>query len=233
MPIKKVLTAEEIAQILRISYDMIDVYHAGLLENVLHIECEIKDEDITVELYPSLRNPYLMRIPSPRETQEAPQRIDEGDLYEKRKKHKIEFASRRHEIVLDEIRMRNHDIEVHKFFLSQAEGYDVGWLVAAAHWLKTYGPGFYDLSKKHHQQLGMDFEWKGMERAVGIVSQNREAEKIHYVVVRSMDFSIEEHVAQWAGGVIDNRTKEMDEKKAAKVREKLNELCAKYFCTVR
>lgn len=230
--IDEVLTGGELSQIIRIGYSMQDVYLARLLENVLHIECEIKEGKVSVELYPSLRNPYLLRIPSKR-TGEIPERVDEKELYEKRKRHKTEFAARRHEIVLDEIRMRNHDIEVHKLYLSQKEEFDVGWLIAAAHWLKEHGPGFYDLSKRHHEELEMDFEWKGMEKAVGIVAPNREGKQTYYVVVRSEDFSIEEHMAQYAGGVVDHDTMDIDFEKAAKVRAKLNELCDKCFCIVR
>ena len=230
--INKVLTSEELCQIVRIGYDIRSVYEASLLENVLHIECEIVGRDINVELYPSLKNPYLRRIPS-RKIEEIPERVDEDELFEKRGGHKTEFEGRRWEIVLDEIRMRNHDIDVHKYFLSEEEGYDVGWIQAAAHWLKEHGSGFYDLSKEHHEKLEVDFEWKGMERAVGITAPNREGKRTYYVVVRNEDFSIEEHFAQFCGGVVDPHTMDVDFEKAAIVREKLEELCNNYFCLLR
>ena len=227
--IDQVLSRKEQSQIIRLSYSMRDVYEARLLENVLHIECEIISEDINVKLYPSLKNPYLVRMPS-RKVGEIPERVDEDDLYDKRKRHKTEFEGRRWEVVLDEIRMRNHDIDVHKYFLSEVEGYDVGWFISAAHWLKTYGPGFYDLSKEQHEGLGVDFEWKGMERSVGIVAPNREGKRTYYVVVRSEDFSIEERFAQYVGGVFQKDTQKVDFEKAAGVREQLKELCSNYFC---
>jgi len=227
--IKKVLTSEELGQIIRIGYDIRSVYEASLLENVLHIECKIIGDSIKVELYPSLKNPYLKRIPS-RKIGETPERVDKDELYEKRKRHKTEFEGRRWETVLDEIRIRNHDIGVHKYFLSEAEGYDVGWIQAAAHWLKEHGKGFYDLSKEHHEELGMDFEWKGMERAVGVAAPNREGKQTYYVIVRNEDFSIEEHFAQFCGGVIDPHTMDVDSEKATIVRGELDKLCTKYFC---
>jgi len=230
--IEEVLTNEELSQILRIERDMQDIYHARLLGNVLHIECEIIGDEICVELYPSLRNPYLRRIPSKR-VKEIPERKDEKELYERRGRHKIEFVGRRHEIVLDEIRMRNHDIEVHKYFLSEKEGYDVGWIIAAAHWLKEISPSFYILSKRHHQQLEVDFEWKGMERAVGIVAPNREGMEKYYCIAMKNDFSVEERFAQAGGGimkVVDKNKYEVDVERAAKARAKLNEMCSKYFC---
>ena len=226
----QVLNKRELSQLVKLSYDMRSVYEARLIENVLHIECENED-DITVLLYPSLRNPFEMMIPS-KAVQKVPRRDDKNDLYQNRKKH-IEFKSRRHETVLDEVRMRNHDIEVHKHYLSETEGYDVGWLIAAAHWLKEYGPGFYDLSKKQHQDLGIKFEWKGMERAVGISAPNREGVETYYVIVRSDDFAGEERFAQACGGamkVLGENKFDVDEAMAKKIRPKLEELYNKYFC---
>ena len=162
----------------------------------------------------------------------TPRRKDKNELYKKRKSH-VDNKGRRHETLLDEIRMRNHDIEVHKHYLSEAEGYNVGWLVASAHWLKRYGPGFYDLSKKQHQKLGIDFEWKAMEKSIGIVALNREEVETYYVVVRSEDFSPEEHYAQACGGamkVLGKEKYDLDFDMATKLRPKIEELCKKYFC---
>ena len=228
--IDEVLSRRDLSQLIKLSYDMRSVYEARILENVLHIECENAD-DITVLLYPSLRNAYALRLPSKNLTK-IPRRKDAKKLYERREKHS-EFTVRRHETVLDEIRIRNHDIEVHKHYLSEREGYNVGWLVASAHWLKRYGSGFYDLSKKQHQDLGIKFEWKGMEKAVGIVAPNKEGIKTYYVVVRSDDFAGEERYAQACGGAMKVLGKEkfdIDVDMSIKIRLKLEALYDKYFC---
>lgn len=228
--IYEVLSSCDLSQLIKISYDMRSVYEARVIENVLHIECE-NEKDIEVLLYPSLRNPYERMIPS-RDVQEVPKRDDTNELYEKREKH-TEFKGRRHETVLDEVRMRNHDIEVHKHYLSETEGYNVGWLVSAAHWLKTYGSGFYDLSKKQHQDLGINFEWKGMEKAVGIRTPNRQGVETYYVIVRSEDFAGEERYAQACAGamkVLEKNKFDIDVDMSMKIRPKLEALYDKYFC---
>ncbi|MBW2966660.1 hypothetical protein KY342_06165 [Candidatus Woesearchaeota archaeon] len=232
--IDQVLSRKELSQIIKIGYDIQSVYSATLLENVLHVVCENENDTINVELYPSLKNPYVLRIPS-KKIQRIPRRQDAKELYERRERHKTEFSGRRWEIVLDEIRIRNHDIEVHKFYLSEekVEDFDVGWIMVAAHWLKEHGTGFYDLSKKQHQDLGIDFEFKGMEKSVGIAAPNREGIETYYVVVRGEDFSPEEHYAQACGGVmkvLENGQLDVDVEKAAEIRTKIDELCDKYFC---
>ena len=44
------------------------------------------------------------------------------------------------------LRLREEDIKVHKWLLSERAGYDVGLLVSAAHWLKEHGRTFYNVS---------------------------------------------------------------------------------------
>ena len=49
-----------------------------------------------------------------------------------------------------------------------------------------------------------------MERAVGIVAPNQDGKETFYVVVRGEDFSREEHIAQWDGGVVDHDTMDVN-----------------------
>jgi len=223
--IEEVLAPEEIANIRLMQDDMKDVLLGRFLENVLHLECNADPncEEVRLITYESLKNPYLQLIPY-KNVLNAPKRADENELLERRKKHKEFYPGRRHEIVLDELKVREHDILVHKYFLSQRMEKDVGIVMASAHWLKSVSSEFYSLSTLQHKQMDMGFEWEGMEKAVVIAAPNKQEKEEHYVIVMQGDISLEENIAQYTGGIYDTDTKTIRKHLAEIAREKITEL---------
>ena len=206
--IDEVLTPKEIGDIEAMQEEMEDIHKGRFLKNVLHIECVLDPDckEVHLEIYESLKNPYLRLIPY-KTVAETPKRANERDLFERRKRHKTEFVARRHEIVLDEIKIRGEDILAHKYFLSEREGYDVGLVVASVHWLKTESYRFYALSTLQHKQLDIGFELEGMEKAVVIAAPNKQKQENHYVIVMHQDIALEENIAQLTSGMYKSDTK--------------------------
>lgn len=226
-PIDAVLTGEELARINQIQSDITDCGAAAIVENVSHIMCDAKDCSVSIHTYASLNNPYLNRI-STQKLLRPIRRRDEDELMKKREAHKA-CADRRDHVMRDELALRTYDILVHKYFLSQDAGTDVGLVVAAAHWLKDISGGFYDLSHRQHHEMGVNFAWKGMERAVVIQAPNKHNLE-YFIVVMERDFFVEELLAQATGGVLDPATGTVDMQKAESARARIDEMCGQYFC---
>jgi hypothetical protein len=232
--ISEALTSSEINDLARIQFEvMLDYHLVQPLNNTIHINCMAVNGRYVAELYPSLKSPFLYCINS-REAEEEPKRADAAELYERRDKRRAGFGRRRWEYVLDEVKIRIHDIEVHKLLLSQAEGIDVGWWFAAAHWLKEIGPDFYALCIKQHRQLKMDFELKGMEKAVGLVAPDKKGEMKYFAAVINKDFTPEERFAQTGSGVgkviRPGTDYDIDAAKAERLRPRIEDLCRDYLC---
>jgi len=228
--IKSVLTTEELGRLNQFQGDITDRNAVMIVENVSHIACDAKDYSVSIHTYTSLNNPYLNRI-STQKLLCPIRRRDEDELRVKRDKHRA-YTERRDHIIRDELALRTYDVLAHKYYLSQDAGGDVGLMIAAAHWLKNVSGGYYDLSHRQHHDLGINFAWKGMERAV-IISAPNKSNLEYFIIVMERDFFVEELLAQATGGVLDAATGTVDLQKAAITRTRIDEMCGRYFCILR
>ena len=163
--IDAVLTAPEIAELHQIEEVLGDLGKASILENVLHIECSVNQTGLLqVGLYTSINNPYqfaFQRVKKyhPLVSSASP------EIYSS----PVPFsAAARQRILRTELSLRTCDIQLHKFFLSEKTGRDVGLVVASAHWLKDVSSNFYRLCKIRSPPYVADFDWWGMEKALVI-----------------------------------------------------------------
>jgi hypothetical protein len=226
--IDEVLNKEEMLRIEEIKNEVTDISQARIIDNVSHIECNAFGCSVKVATYTSVDNPYLHTMKKSG-VRKIPQRMDENELFEKRKNHADVLKGDRHKIMIDELHLRSHDIDVHKYFLSERMQWDVGWFYSTAHWLVDISTEFYDLSSIQHKKLGIDFDWKAMERAVVIAAPNS-CNKPNYVFAMKRDELVEDLFAQYAGGVVDAKSQQADFEKARLFREHMDGLCKKYFC---
>jgi hypothetical protein len=238
----EVLTREEKKKLQRYYRQLKNPQEAKILENVMHIECIPKKSRVFVRTFVSLRSPYDLILPRhSHKATEAPERPDEMDLFDRRRKHKELYDVRRHEYLLDELRIRTEDILAHKWYLSEKMSeeldepdYDSGIFIAAAHWLKEEADKFYKLSEDQHTAAGSDFEWEAMERAVVISGVTKRGKESLYVIVKQKDLICEENAAQLAGGVIDHDSRELNLDRAQQAREKFSKMhTTKHFCILK
>lgn len=195
--IDEVLTLSELGELRHIEGVLGDLSKAHILENVSHIECSVKEGVISVTLYHSLVNPYL--YVSHRKKENYPVTTD---LIKNIRSRYAQFSADRQRILLNELRLRTHDVEEHKWFLSERMGYNVGLVVASAHWLRDISTAFYAQSKEHCQAHDIDFEWSGMEKSIVIQAIHEGDAYSHCVLVLRSDIMLEENMAQGSGGVI-------------------------------
>ena len=218
--INEVLDEEERKRIHEIEEDIPEANSARILENVMHIECIAPSKDVAIATYISLRSYYAHVKIRGTKYFDLPEIPNEDDLKKRRQDHHV-FGSRRHEILLDELKIRTDDILAHKWYLSEAEGADVGLVKAAAHWLRSVSPEFYARSKAHHAECRMDFEWMGMEKAVCICAPNQQGLPACYTIVRERDIHYEERLTQLGGGLSARKD---SEETGASARQKFIEL---------
>ena len=228
--ISDVLNERELEKIAQMESDMRDIRLAKLLDNVLRIDCSLYADKVVVATYKSLNSPFMHVYRKSVAVKAAPKKPDEELLLKKRAGHR-KSITRRHMMLLDELRIRANDILVHKWYLSESESYDVGIVKASAHWLKEAAPVFYEQSESHHKELGINFVWNGMEKSVCIAASNKQGNESYYVLVMSGDLLFEENLAQVGSGLFMN--KELEEKAKA-VRGKLTQLHeTQYFCILK
>jgi len=193
--IEEVLTAEEIESIRKIEEEMRDNRTGNILEKIIHIECKTADEGVEVMTVETTKNPYEHLI------YHAKERPIERTHEELRKLRLGLFKSLRGRILKQELHYRAEDIKFHKWHLSQRMGYDVGIVVAAAHWLKDISPDYYSQSQEDYARVGINFEWIGAEKAVVIEAPNKKGEEIRLVLIIYDDLFKEESFAQVTAGV--------------------------------
>ena len=224
-PIKEVLMPDEARRLEEIQSDMEDPHRGAILEIPLHIECDVDGSSVKAVTYESPTNPYEYMCYLGKE---RPRKPTDQELYERRARHLVHGSERSH-ILVHELKIRTEHIIRHKWFLSEIEKDDVGFILASACWLKQFSEEFYAKSEEDYRKHGKDFEWTGMERAVVIAAPNTKGEKAHYVLVRKSDLMYESNIAQYAGGVA--RPNSDINKTAGIAREKLTEIYqTEHFC---
>jgi len=208
--INEVLKPEEIQSIEKFNKDMCDPYSAWILNKALHIECVAVDEKIDVSTFESVKRTL------PRKKQK------EYSELAKIRRNYLQKRNLRELILTNELRLREQDIYIHKYFLSEKMGYDVGLLASSAHWLREQGKMFYDASTAQLAEEDMAFQWEGLEKAIVVLNYNQEKQQTCYVVAFKEDVMLEEGLAQVIGGVTKDLLKVTE--RARIVREKLSKI---------
>lgn len=212
--VEEALSSRELVQIIRIEHDVLSVRDIHFMDSVPHIECDISGDVPKIEIQPMWANPYVLGINGgPGSISVKLGRASYGELFEKRKetldilvgsgRNGNLSVSDRGELFKVEFGFRRKDLDVHKFYLSESAGFDVGIVIASAHWLRTVGSDFYADSEEHYRRLGVSFKWEGMERTVGLTAKDKSRNPIMYAVGCSVDFYREENLAQLFGGCFD------------------------------
>jgi len=193
--IDEVLTQSELAELHQVEDVLGDLGKASILENVLHIECSVNQTGILqVGLYASINNPYQFALQRVKRYHPLVSSASPA-IYPS----PIPFsAAARQRILRTELSLRTHDIELHKFFLSEKTRRDVGLVVASAHWLKDVSSDFYRLCKIRSPPYATGFDWWGMEKALVIQTPHYAGGSSHCVLVLKNDLMLEENLAQGA-----------------------------------
>ncbi len=218
-----VLNKKELEDIAVTENDIKEPEKAQLLETVIRVECSF-GENPEVTTYPSLYNAFAFLYRKIKQSSpEAGRKCREVLIPET-----MRMKSARHSILLDEIKSRAGIIAQEYSKIAESGLYQNPTIIkAAAHWLKFSSDEFYRQSEEKHDE---EFSWSGIEKAVGITAQDKTGKRSFYVLVMSDDLLIEENLAQYAGGILQQQH---IQKKAEEIREQLEKLHqTPYFCVL-
>lgn len=221
--VEEILTLDEGEKIHHIELEVGGIKQAQLLEKILHIECNTSKDKAAVFIYQSLMSPYYFTICKNGSTCTL-----------EHVRNYARLAKKRQRILHDELRQRASEVDEHKWYLSERMGYDVGLVVAAAHWLKGRGPLFYTERKDAHKKEGTTFEWLGMEKALVVTTKEREKGVVYYPIVRESDLLYEENMVQYVAGTIRSNDPTFTRRRAQEIREGLVQLHKEmHFCILK
>lgn len=204
----EVLDSKELDQVHSIENDVNSVEDINFMAGMPHLDCSVSEKGVSIEIEPMWKNPYVILSNQRKHTYTKPSRTNYDDLFEKRRQikeneflreDKLSF-SEREKLIRREHFLRAEDIEIHKFYLSEVMRRNVGIVAASAHWLRTVGRLFYNESEEHYSNLGVQFSWEGLERAIGLKAIDKMGCNVMYVVGCSKDFLKEENWAQFFAG---------------------------------
>lgn len=197
-----VLSDEDTAKVEEWQREITDLGSIAIIEKPKHIEIFSSKKGVETTSFTSLRNIYARALghKHKRGYHAVLDRLrrSEKRLLERRSVHS-DCKGRRHEILYDEMHIRSEDIRIHKGIVEKEEGYDFG-LFIFPHWLRYVSKDFYELSDEQNEELDLDFEWAGLEKAI-VVMWPTAVSHNYCVFVGRGDLLLEENLAQFAGGV--------------------------------